>query len=87
MFVESYYNIVSKLILEYYVEIGKKTFNKGLNVGAVLNRNRQLEPERDARRRRPSRDELESEVISLGDNSDEMIDLTGDLSDTKGMCF
>lgn len=39
--------------------------------------------ERD-RRRKKHREEVETEIISLEDNSDEMIDLTGEQSDTKG---
>ncbi|XP_075983557.1 suppressor of white-apricot isoform X4 [Anticarsia gemmatalis] len=39
--------------------------------------------ERESKRAKYSRDELENEVISLEDNSDDLIDLTGDQSDSK----
>lgn len=57
-------------------------------------RDRRRSVEREKKRERDSekakkkvkydKDELESEVISLEDNSDDMIDLTGELSDSKG---
>lgn len=39
------------------------------------------------KKRRKYKDELESEIISLEDNSDDMIDLTGDQSDSKGKTY
>ncbi|XP_034827870.1 protein suppressor of white apricot-like isoform X1 [Maniola hyperantus] len=48
-------------------------------------RERKRDRESDKKRRK-YKDELESEIISLEDNSDEMIDLTGDQSDSKGEC-
>ncbi|XP_052739280.1 protein suppressor of white apricot isoform X2 [Bicyclus anynana] len=56
-------------------------------------REKEREKERERKRDRESdkkrkkyKDDLESEIISLEDNSDEMIDLTGDQSDSKGEC-
>lgn len=45
---------------------------------------RDRDSERVKKRSKYSKEELENEIISLVDNSDDMIDLTGDLSDTKG---
>ncbi|KAJ8712838.1 hypothetical protein PYW08_008142 [Mythimna loreyi] len=42
------------------------------------------EGERESKRVKHSKDELENEIISLEDNSDDLIDLTGDQSDSKG---
>ncbi|KOB75428.1 Protein suppressor of white apricot [Operophtera brumata] len=45
---------------------------------------REKDRERHKKRRRIDKDDLESEIISLVDNSDDLIDLTGDQSDSKG---
>lgn len=45
---------------------------------------RERDSERSKKKLKYSKDELESEIISLEDNSDDMIDLTGELSDSKG---
>ncbi|KAJ8711183.1 hypothetical protein PYW07_008425 [Mythimna separata] len=42
------------------------------------------EGERESKRVKHSKDELENEIISLEDNSDDLIDLTGEQSDSKG---
>lgn len=59
-----------------------------------ISKDRRRSIEREKKRERDSekikktvkfnKDELESEIISLEDNSDDMIDLTGELSDSKG---
>lgn len=43
--------------------------------------------DRERKKRKVVKDELESEIISLEDNSDDMIDLTGDQSDSKGNLY
>lgn len=45
---------------------------------------RERDNERAKKKAKFIKDELESEIISLEDNSDDMIDLTGELSDSKG---
>lgn len=45
---------------------------------------RERDIERAKKKVKYTKDELESEIISLEDNSDDMIDLTGELSDSKG---
>ncbi|XP_059048197.1 protein suppressor of white apricot isoform X2 [Achroia grisella] len=49
-------------------------------------REREREADKEKKRQRVIKEELENEIISLEDNSDDLIDLTGDLSDTKGEC-
>jgi hypothetical protein len=53
---------------------------------AEIERKKERDIERERKRQRV-KEELESEVISLVDNTDELIDLTGDQSDSKGMFF
>lgn len=42
------------------------------------------ESEKDSKKSKINKEELENEIISLEDNSDDLIDLTGDQSDSKG---
>lgn len=48
-----------------------------------IDKKRERDSERAKKKVKYSKDELESEIISLEDNSDDMIDLTGELSDSK----
>ncbi|KAJ0173259.1 hypothetical protein K1T71_011435 [Dendrolimus kikuchii] len=48
-------------------------------------RKERVREERD-RKRSKYKDDLENEIITLEDNSDDLIDLTGDQSDSKGEC-
>lgn len=48
---------------------------------------REKESDRERKRVKYTKEELETEIISLVDNSDELIDLTGDQSDSRGMFF
>lgn len=48
---------------------------------------RERDREREKKRPKIDIDNLESEIISLEDNSDDMIDLTGDQSDSRGKIF
>ncbi|XP_052751914.1 protein suppressor of white apricot-like isoform X2 [Galleria mellonella] len=49
-------------------------------------REKEREIDKEKKRQRISKEELENEIISLEDNSDDLIDLTGDQSDTKADC-
>lgn len=45
---------------------------------------RERETEKESKKYKYKQEELENEIISLEDNSDDLIDLTGDQSDSKG---
>lgn len=45
---------------------------------------RERESEKESKKYKPKQEDLENEIISLEDNSDDLIDLTGDQSDSKG---